>query len=447
MNVRSFLARSLALAIGLQLVLGCAGQRAFQSGEQLLREEQYDAAVGQFSEAVTKKPDSHKYRAQLAVSRQRGGWAHLEAGRDALAQNRLEQAVGEFRIALELDPTLGVARQELKQAEGRLRARQLLAEAEEFSRQRRFPQAQRNIEEALLLNPGDPRALELRDQVREGRRTVVDGFELDVVSDKPITLRFKNARIKEVFGLLSKLSGINFIFDEDLKDQNISVLLEQATFAQALELLLKMNGLGKRVLNAKTIIIYTSNKEKDKQYQDQVIQTFYLSNIEAKKAVNLLRTLLQLRKIYVHEELNALVIRDTPDVVKLAQQILEAADRADAEVVFELELVEVNQTDDLLFGPTLSTYSTKFGFVPPGTTSVPDSVTIFDGLRNLDFLYTIPTATFNLKKTLKDSEILAEINCLAIGLCRVVRLIHQPVDDAKFHPGSRAFCCGSLDLL
>ncbi len=142
---------------------------------------------------------------------------------------------------------------------------------------------------------------------------MLDGFELDVASDKPITLKFRDADIRDVFNILSKLSGINFIFDEDIRSaEESSVTLEKATFAQALELLLRMNNLEKKVLNAKTILIYPQTKEKEKKFEDQVIQTFYLSNIDAKKAVNLLRTMLQLRKIYVHEELNALVIRDTP---------------------------------------------------------------------------------------------------------------------------------------
>ncbi len=186
-----------------------------------------------------------------------------------------------------------------------------------------------------------------------------------------------------------------------------------------------MNNLGKRVLNPKTVIIYTSSKDKEKQYQDQLIQTFYLSNIDAKKAVNLLRTMLQLRKIYVHEELNALVIRDTPDVIRLAQQIIEAADRGDAEVIYELELVEISHTDNLDIGARLKSYGTTFGLVNPGETSIGDNITV-SGLNNLDFLYTIPSATFNLEKKLTDSEILANPK---------IRVRNK--EKAKVHIGSR----------
>ena len=210
------------------------------------------------------------------------------------------------------------------------------------------------------------------------RRTVLDGFELDVTSDKPITLKFKDTEIRDVFNIVAKLSGINFLFDDDIKSQKISIFLEDATFSQALELLLRLNALDKKVLNAKTILIYPQKKESEKKYEDQIIQTFYLSNIDAKKAVNLLRTLLQLRKIYVHEELNALVVRDTPEVIRLAQQIIEAADRADSEVIFELELVEIAHSDALDVGPRLSSYSTSFGLAEAGARrSVPLRPAVF----------------------------------------------------------------------
>ncbi|MBE0595673.1 MAG: type II secretion system protein, partial [Desulfuromonadales bacterium] len=240
----------------------------------------------------------------------------------------------------------------------------------------------------------------------------------------PITLKFKDTEIRDVFNILSRLSGINFLFDDDIRAQKVSILLENATFAQALELLLRLNNLDRKVLNAKTILIYPQTKEKEKKFEDQIIQTFYLSNIDAKKAVNLLRTMLQLRKIYVHEELNALVIRDTPTTITLAQQIIEAADRSDAEVVFELELVEVSHTDSLDIGARLSNYGTSFGLADPSSQTIGTVTT--SGLSRLDFLYTIPSGSFTFKKQMTDSEILANPK---------IRVKNK--EKAKVHIGSR----------
>jgi general secretion pathway protein D len=247
--------------------------------------------------------------------------------------------------------------------------------------------------------------------------TVLDGYELQLLSTAPITLNFQQVGLKDAFTVLSRLSGINFIFDEEVADDRVTVTLEKASFAQALDILLKMNDLGKRVLNGKTIILFPRTPEKIKQYEDQVIQVFYLSNIDAKKAINMLRTMLQLRKIYVHEELNALVVRDKPEVIRLAQQVIEASDHPDSEVVFDLELVQVRHGDELNLGPKLSTYSVSAGFgnKPNAETIVDetidpltrDATNLVYSFSNLESFYTLPTATFEFAKTLSDTEILA----------------------------------------
>ena len=279
--------------------------------------------------------------------------------------------------------------------------------------------ASKAIDKALSLNANNARALAIKDLIVRDQKTVsMDGLELDVASNEPITLSFKDANIKEVFGILTQLSGINFIFDEEIRSQSISVLLEKASFAQAMELILQMNGLEKKILNGKTVIIFPQSREKEKQYGDQIIQTFYLSHIDAKKAVNLLRTMLQLRKVYVHEERNALVVRDKPEVIKLAEQILDAADRGNSEVVFDLELVEITQDDTLNIGPKLTPSQVSFGLANTDGTSIVSSalaagtdvanlVSGLNGLNSLDSFYTVPTASFDFAKTLKDSEILA----------------------------------------
>ncbi|ALC17168.1 type II secretion system secretin lipoprotein PulQ [Desulfuromonas soudanensis] len=410
----------------LSLVSGCAsGHGSFKRGQDYADKGMYDEAVAALALAVTENPESHEYRMKLQTARAKAAQKHLQTGRRAGDQGDYRAAAQNFSQAAALDPTLEVARQMLAQAQELVRSEELTNDAETLYRGRRLSQARTTLEEAIQLNPANTRARELLEKTRQEKLTTIDGFELDVASDKPITLKFKDAKIRDVFNIVSKLSGINFIFDEDIKPQSVTVLLENASFAQALELLLRMNNLGKKVLNAKTIIIYPRTKEKDKQYEDQIIQIFYLSNIDAKKAVNLLRTMLQLRKVYVHEELNALVIRDSPDVIKLAQQVIESADRADSEVVFDLELVEISHTDNLNIGARLDTYQVKGGFGEPGI-SPPAFVGLTQHFKPLDFLYTIPNATFDFQKSLSDAEILANPK---------IRLKNGA--KAKVHVGSR----------
>jgi general secretion pathway protein D len=401
---------------------GCAGERAFNTGEKLVRQERYDEAVSQYAEAVQKDPASDEYRMRLFAARNRAALEHLAQARKLSGEQQYQAAINEYLQSIALDPSLEIASQELKKTQDKAKAEQLVDEARQFLRQRRQQQALNALDQALQLVPDHIAGQALREEVRHAGLAMVDGYELDTNSTAPITLKFKDAKVKDVFKILSNLSGITFIFDEKVDASRVTIQLENAPFSQALELLLKMNELAMRVLNPKTVILYPKTKDKEKQYEDQIIQTFYLSNIDAKKAVNLLRTMLQLRKIYVHEELNALVIRDTLPVVKLAQQILEAADRGGAEVLYVLELIEVEHNDNFNLGARLDSASLQGGLGRNGALVTGP----FESLSNLNLLYTIPTATFDLQKSLSDSEILAN---------PMIRLKNGA--KAKVHVGSR----------
>ena len=128
--------------------------------------------------------------------------------------------------------------------------------------------------------------------------------------------------------------------------------------------------------------------------------------------------MLTLRKVYVHEELNALVVRDTPVAINLARQMLEAADRADSEVVYDLELISVSRSNNLNFGPELSDYGASVGFANRGGTTILDRtlgsgdsvdnlVRGINGFTNLVDFYTVPTASFQMLKSTNDAEVLA----------------------------------------
>jgi general secretion pathway protein D len=376
---------------------------AFEEAEQLADEEKFDQAIEKYSEAVELEPGSKTYKLKMVSAKTRAAAMHVRNARTLAKEGKLTEAVAEYRVAQGFDRSVEVAAQEEKELLNLLAAEKLAEEGAGFWGKRNPALARKAIERALKLDPQNARALAIKDLIdRDQKKIAMDGIELDVASDEPITLSFKDANIKEVFGIISQLSGINFIFDEEIRTQSISVLLEKASFAQAMELIMQMNGLDKKVLNSKTIIIYPQSREKEKQYDDQIIQTFYLSHIDAKKAVNLLRTMLQLRKIYVHEERNALVVRDKPEVIKLAEQILQAADRADSEVLFDVEVLAVRDADALKFGPKLNSTKSTIGF----DDKLSDSF-VTQSLSGLETFYSIPSASFDYLKTLNTTDLLA----------------------------------------
>ncbi len=396
---------------------GCAsGSSSFKKGEDFSTAGKTDSAVMAYAEALEKSPGNSEYKARLQVARQKAAIVHGKRGDELMDKKEYEAARREYLLASGLDASIETNLDKARMAELYVDVSKKIAESRTMIRDRRFKQASQVVDDSLALVSDYQPALDLRKELDRRVSTMIDGVELEVSSDEPITLNFKSANLPDVFDILTQLSGIRFILDDSMRTQTTTLYLEEATFSQAFELLLRMNKLDKKILNSKTIILFPNSKDKQKQFADQIIQTFYLSNIDAKKAVNLLRTMLQVRKIYVHEELNAIVLRDTPEVIRLAQKIIEANDRSTSEVVFDLELVEVSHTKGLEIGAKLSSYSTTGGFgknevTTTGTVnttveSIKDA-TIVSSLSNLQFLYSIPSATFDLQKNTTDAEILA----------------------------------------
>ena len=407
---------SVILLLFLLLLSGCvAGETSFLQGNRALESKNYDQAVMEYLHAVNENPKKSAYRLKLNQSRSKASQAHKQAGDRFFAAEQYLDALHEYQLAADLDGSIYSAYEGIRNSQDYLNAEKLVQEARQQLGDERYDRAARTVKEALDLVADYKPALLLQKTIKKNQNTVIDGVELSVASTELINLNFRETKLPDVFDILTKLSGINFILDEKVRNDKTTLFLEQVTFAQALELLLRMNNLDKKVLNSKTIILFPKTRDKQKQFEDQVIQTFYLSHIDAKKVVNMLRSMLQVRKIYVQEELNAIVIRDTPDVIRLAKKMIEATDRGNSEVVFDLELIEVNHNDTRELGLKLSNYLIGAGLSIPDSGTIVNSGLSAGGLtanltdfnQSLDPFYSIPTASFRFMKTLGDAEILA----------------------------------------
>ncbi|MFH1288475.1 MAG: secretin N-terminal domain-containing protein [bacterium] len=160
---------------------------------------------------------------------------------------------------------------------------------------------------------------------------------------QPITLKFKNAYLKDIFEILSKMTGINIFFDEAVQNKKINVYIDSLPFEQTLDILLKTNNLTKIIVDKNSMVVVPKKGDRLKNYQDVVIKTFYLTNSEAKDMINLLRTMIQTKQIFINERLNAIVLRDTKENIDTVRQIIEANDKLGTQVDIELELLEINR--------------------------------------------------------------------------------------------------------
>jgi general secretion pathway protein D len=364
-----------------------------KQGDQLAAKGDWDGAVAAYREALKKEPFDGGVKQRLAQAKTRAAEQHYAEGRKHLKDNRLAEAVYAFKQALSLDPSRSEHQTAVSDAFRLKEARDQLQAADKLKTLGRLDEALAAYEQAVELDPKLTKALEGITAVTEQQK----GESALGGSTQPVTLRFQNAKLKEVFEILARAGGLNVLLDKEVKDEPITIFIKDTPFPDALNLILSTNSLFARRIGPDTLLISPNTKPKQDQYQDLMIRTFFLSNSKAKEMVNLVRTMLESKRVFVNEQLNALVIRDSPEKLKLAERIIYTNDRREAEVELDLEVLEVNRTKNLKYGFTFG----KVGgaaVVPPGTTGgVTGSSQTFthQQLTNLgpaSYLFSIPTS-------------------------------------------------------
>ncbi|MEO6667628.1 MAG: secretin N-terminal domain-containing protein [Nitrospiria bacterium] len=339
------------MALATALALGGAGCAAkTRVADQYARGGNWDAAVTMYQEAVAKRPDDARLKAKLDAARAQAAAQHHSRGQALLGQRAVGLAAEEFKQAVTFDPNNDTYRTSLAKALRSKEAEERYTAGVQLLRAEKLADAVESLEKALELDPDLAAARTALKDAAERTKLLEASDELNLTSAQPITLRFQNAKLKEVFDLLAKTSGVNFLFDRDIRDENITIFVKNTSFRDALNLVLTTNNLFMKRVAVDTLLILPKTKQKIDQYQDLLIRTFYLSNTRAKDMVNLLRTMLDTRRVFVNEELNTIVMRDSPDKIRLAEKIIEANDRQVAEVMFEVEVIEIARTNTLKYG-------------------------------------------------------------------------------------------------
>jgi general secretion pathway protein D len=385
-----------ALAV-LALLAGCFSFYVPDTtlADRLMQEGNWEAAMAAYQDALKDDPFNPAIQAKLNAAKGRVAAAYQERGRAALKERNLLQAIEAFKRALNLEPANQEHQSALAQALRYKEAQDQLIIGQKMLKAGRMDDAAEAFERALELDPDLKAAQDGLVQLAEKQKSVA----LPLTGSKqPITLKFQNARTKEVFEVLARTGGINILFDKDMKDDPITIFVKDATFEDALNLILTTHGLFMRRLATDTIIVIPRTKQKLDQYQDMLIRTFYLSTAKAKDMVNLLRTMLETKRIFVNEDLNAIVMRDSTDKVKLAERIILANDRKPGEVMFEIEVLEVDKTLSDKFGVNIAKQAGAALVPPGGTPSTVTGGTInfnyqqLTSLNPTSYLFTLPTS-------------------------------------------------------
>lgn len=232
-----------------------------------------------------------------------------------------------------------------KELESEKKLDKKLEKASELATNNQLQPAKALVHDVLLENPHLESAASLNEQIDEKMGlSSIKPPQLKPPFDKPVTLELRDANIKAVFDALSRATGINFILDKDIRpDARTTIFIKKMPIADAIEMVLSSSGLQKKDLSENTTLVFSSNPQKLKDYQDLVIRSFYLNDTTAKQVSAMLRTMLKTKDIFVDDRLNMLVMRDTPEAIKVAEKLVQAIDIADAEVMLDIEVLEVSR--------------------------------------------------------------------------------------------------------
>ena len=297
---------------------GCATSGAFRLGEQAEKSQDYDRAVIEYTKALREKPDDVETRAALDRARLRASADHYQRGRRLSAADRHEEALLEFQIAAELNPTDSRVDAELKETRRRLRTK--LAVSREGK-------------------------TELESLIERTRDLAPAGLDLPKDAKLPESMTFNgSASSRSVFTAIARFADLNIVFDPSFRSEPLAIDLRNATLQDALDSVTASTQTFYRVTAPRTITIIPNTAAKRREYEEAIARTFYLSNADVKEVIDLLRIVADVRFISPITATNAIAVKDTPERVAAAARMIAAIDKARPELIIEVELLEVDRT-------------------------------------------------------------------------------------------------------
>jgi general secretion pathway protein D len=373
---------SLFLCVGFGLLTaGCPkGQPDFTQGKKAETLQDYDAAYIYYQKAVKADPSNAAYKIKLNSMRFEASQQHIKVGVELRKKGDLQGAAAEFQRAQTIDPASAIAEQELRKTV------ELIADKNRASDAAAEPPPDSNDQPMAAMPP-----------------------EIKPFSRAAINLKMSDDA-KVVFTTIGKLAGLTVIFDPDFPARRITVELNNVTMEQALEIVQLESKAFVKPVTENIIFVIPDQPQKRRDYEEQVVKTFYLSNtVQAQDLTEIvtgLRQLLDLKRLQQLNSQNAIIIRDTPDKLMLAEKMIRDIDKAKPEVVVQVEVLEARtdrlrdlgilpgQTATIAINPNSSTTS---GSSSSTTTPTNSGITL-NQLRHLnssDYAVTLPSLTAN----------------------------------------------------
>ena len=341
--MKPLLKRLLVLLLA-ALISGCVADRLHREGMNELNQGEYEDGLGKLAAAVKADPNNLAYRLDWRSRREGVVQQLISTGDNARATGRPEEAEINYRRVLAIEPTNDRARRGLDAVDADRRHTARTAKAEQLFKSKQFDLAAGEVRSVLAEDPGFAPAVGLAAAIDAAKGPVTAVPRLRTQDNRPVTLQFRDAPTKMVFEVLARQTGINFIFDKDVKsDTKTTIFVTQVSVEQAIDLILTQNQLARQVLAENMVLVYPNTPAKQKDYQDEIVHTFYLTNAAPKDAESMLKTVLGSKTLYVDERSNEVTIRDTPEHVRMAEKLVASLDVPEPEVLMEVEVLEISR--------------------------------------------------------------------------------------------------------
>jgi len=347
---RSIRSAAMVLLV-LFVTLAIAADKAktlYNKGKDAEARQNYEQAYDDFKQAYDLKPGELTYRAAFERLRFLAGASHVHRGQLLLEAGQLDAALAEFQKAIEIDPSSAIAQQELRHT-------------------------QQMIDAAKSAPP--KAAAAVPSGVQKRLAEAAGPVELASISNVPINLKITEDS-KVIYETVGKLAAINVLFDPDYTSRRIKIELNNVSLEEALEIIALESKTFWRPVTANTIFVASDNPAKRKDLEQSVIKTFYLANLsqptELQDVVNAMRQILEISRIQPLPSQGAIVVRGTPDQIALAQKLIGDLDKAKAEVIVDVAVLQINRDKSKTLGispPTSATVALQSNLTPTTTTT------------------------------------------------------------------------------
>ena len=380
--------RLLCVALAGAVLVGCATRNTFRLGEQAGISGDWDSAVEYYRRAVQEDPNNPVYRIAFERAMRNASRAHLAFARESEANGDLANAVREYRLAAEFDPG----------------NTQVAGKARELER------ALRDRAEAA-----QPRAP--IEAMRERARQEIQPPLLDPTSLEPLRLQFTDAGLRDILDFIGNATGINVTYDQQFQDRVYSVRLDSVTIEQALDQILTANQYFYKITSQRSLIVVPDTPQKRAQYEEQVIRTFYISNADVQELATLLSQIVRVPQMAVQPQIvpnitsNTITVRATTAVAAVIEQVIASNDKPRAEIVVDIEILEVNRERAREFGLDLTQYAIGAVFSPdamPSIPSAPEDTATASLVRSGDFYLSVPAAAIRFLETDSETRLVAK---------------------------------------